>query len=166
MAISAKELAKLIGVTERTIHRAEKSGIMGAKLKLALELLQSRLEHGEITFPTALEAHPERKRSSEKSTEAVREEPSIYGSRWHGELRTGMDIRRWRNSIGLYQKELAKFLDVDVGTLVRAEQSATPSSRLIYGTELLRKKIDDGELAIYTLKKGRARRGRPKKQDK
>jgi transcriptional regulator with XRE-family HTH domain len=77
-----------------------------------------------------------------------------------------MDIRRWRNSIGLYQKELAKFLDVDVGTLVRAEQSATPSSRLIYGTELLRKKIDDGELAIYTLKKGRARRGRPKKQDK
>ena len=28
-AISAKELAKLIGVTERTIHRAEKSGIMG-----------------------------------------------------------------------------------------------------------------------------------------
>ena len=77
-----------------------------------------------------------------------------------------MDIRRWRNSIGLYQKELAKFLNVDVGTLVRAEQSATPSSRLIYGTELLRKKIDDGELAIYTLKKGRARRGRPKKQDK
>jgi DNA-binding XRE family transcriptional regulator len=163
-AISAKELAKLIGVTERTVHRAEKSGKIGGKLKLALELLQSRLDLGEINLPAAPKADPEPTALPGEPTESVREEPSIYGSQWHGELRTGMDIRQWRNSIGLYQKELAKLLEVDVATLVRAEQSQTPSSRLIYGAELLRRKIQDGELALFLLKKDRLRRGRPKKQ--
>jgi hypothetical protein len=47
---------------------------------------------------------------------------------------------------------------------VRAEQSDSPSSRLIYGAELLRTKILSGALDLRMLKKSRARRGRPKKE--
>ena len=71
----------------------------------------------------------------------VSEDEAHYHTHWHGELRTGADIRRWRRSIGMNQKELAKLLGVDVSTLVRAEQSESPSSGLIYGAELLRKKV-------------------------
>jgi DNA-binding XRE family transcriptional regulator len=164
MAISAKELAKLIGVTERSIHRAERSGKLGSKLKLGMELLQTRLAHGEIALPTAQKAALQRGRPPKEKPLVVREEPSPYGSRWHGELRTGTDLRRWRESVGLYQKELAKLLHVDVTSLVRAEQSDSPSSRFIYGAELLRTKILSGELDLRILIKGRVRRGRPKKE--
>ena len=56
------------------------------------------------------------------------------------------------NQLGIYQKELAMLLGVDVTTLVRAEKSDAPSSRLIYGAELLRKKV---LLANLTLMKSR-----------
>jgi DNA-binding XRE family transcriptional regulator len=47
MAISARQLGKLIGVTERSIHRAEKTGILGSKITLVMELFLSRLSgHG------------------------------------------------------------------------------------------------------------------------
>ena len=62
MEVSAKELAKLIGVTERSIHRAEKAGKLGSKVKLGMELLQSRMAHGEIDIPSALGAAPRRGR--------------------------------------------------------------------------------------------------------
>ena len=163
MAISAKELGQLIGMTERSVHRAEKGGNLGTKIKLALELLQSRLEHGEIDLPSSLGEPSRRGRPPKEASLAVREEPSLYGSHWHGELRTGADLKRWRVSIGLYQKELAKLLNVDVTTLVRAEQSESPSSRLIYGAELLRTKLLSGDLDLRILKKSRARRGRPTK---
>ena len=112
MEVSAKELAKLIGVTERSIHHAERTGKLGSKVKLGMELLQSRMAHGEIDLPSALGAAPRRGRPRKEETLVVREEPSYYGSHWHGELRTGTDLRRWRKQVGLYQKELAKLLNV------------------------------------------------------
>jgi transcriptional regulator with XRE-family HTH domain len=93
----------------------------------------------------------------------VSESEAHYDTHWHGELRTGTDIRRWRESIGIYQKELAKLLGVDVSTLVRAEQSVSPSSGLIYGAELLRKKVSLHEFDVAEIKKYRSRRGRPRK---
>jgi len=163
MEVSAKELSKLIGVTERSIHYAEKTGKLGSKVKLGMELLQSRMAHGEIDLPSALGAAPRRGRPRKEETLVVREEPSYYGSHWHGELRTGTDLRRWRKQVGLYQKELAKLLNVTPPTLRHAEQSDSPSSRLIYGAELLRTKILSGDLDLRIITKGRVRRGRPKK---
>ena len=163
MAISARELGKLIGVTERTIHRAEQSGTLGGKLKLGIELLQSRLAHGEITLPPALRAAARRGRPPKDKPLVVREEASPYGSHWHGELRSGTDLRRWRKQVGLYQKELAKLLSVTPPTLRQAEQSDSPNPRLIYGAELLRTKILSGDLDLRILTKGRVHRGRPKK---
>ena len=164
MAVSAKELAKLIGVTERSIHRAEQSTKIGTKVKLAMELLQSRLAHGEIDLPSALGAAPRRGRPRKEETLGVREPTISYGSDWHGELRTGADLRRWRKQVGLYQPELAKLLGVAITSVVRAEYSESPSTRLIYGVELLRSKILSGELDLQTITQGRPRRGRPKKR--
>lgn len=163
MAISARELGKLIGVTERSIHYAEKTGKLGSKVKLAMELLQSRLAHGELDLPRTLGAAPRRGRPRKEETLAVREPASSYGTHWHGELRTGADLRRWRKQAGLYQKELAKLLSVTPQTLRQAEQSDSPNPRLIYGAELLRTKILSGELEIRMFTKGRVPRGRPKK---
>ena len=161
--VSAKELAKLIGLTERTIHRGERSPKIGIKLKLAMELLESRLKHGEIDIPSALGAAPKRGRPPKEETSVVRERSSYYGSHWHGEFRTGADIRRWRKQSGLYQKELAQLLNVTPPTLRHAELSDSPSSRLIYGAELLRTKILSGDLDLRIITKGRVHRGRPKK---
>src|SRR5271167_4542223 len=163
MAISAKELAKLIGVTERSIHRAEQSPKIGIKVKLAMELFQSRLAHGEIDIHSALGAAPRRGRPPKEETLVVRESTISYGSHWHGELRTGADLRRWRKQVGLYQKELAKLLNVTPPTLRHAELSDSPSSRLIYGAELLRTKILSGDIDLRIITKGRVHRGRPKK---
>ena len=163
MEVSAKELAKLIGVTERSIHYAEKTGKLGSKVKLGMELLQSRMAHGEIDLPSALGAAPRRGRPRKEETLVVREPTIYYGSHWHGELRTGADIRRWRKQAGLYQPELAKLLNVAITSVVRAEYSESPSTRLIYGVELLRSKILSGEIDIQKLTQNRPHRGRPKK---
>jgi len=163
MAVSAKELAKLIGVTERSIHRAERSPKIGTKVKLAMELLESRLAHGEIDLPSALGAAPRRGRPPKEETIVVREPTISYGSHWHGELRTGSDLRRWRKQVGLYQKELAQLLNVTPPTLRHAELSDSPSTRLIYGAELLRTKLLSGDLDLRIITKGRVHRGRPKK---
>ena len=164
MEVSAKELAKLIGVTERSIHHAERTGKLGSKVKLGMELLQSRMAHGEIDIPSALGAAPRRGRPRKEETSLVREPTVSYGSHWHGELRTGIDLRRWRKSLGIYQKELAMLLGVDVTTLLRAEKSDAPSSRLIYGAELLRKKVLLHEFDLDEMKKDRARRRHRKKE--
>jgi DNA-binding XRE family transcriptional regulator len=163
MEVSAKELARLIGVTERSIHRAEQSPKIGTKVRLAMELLQSRMAHGEIDLPSALGAAPRRGRPRKEETLVVREPTIPYGLHWHGELRTGADLRRWRKQVGLYQKELAKLLSVTPQTLRQAEQSDSPNPRLIYGAELLRTKILSGEIDIRMFTKGRVHRGRPKK---
>ena len=133
-------------------------------MKLAMELLQSRLAHGEIDLPSALGAAPRRGRPPKQETLVVREPTISYGSHWHGELRTGADLRRWRKQVGLYQKELAKLLNVTSPTLRRAEQSDSPSSRLIYGAELLRTKILSGEFDLRINHK-RSRPPRPSEKD-
>ena len=166
MAISARQLGKLIGVTERSIHRAEQTGRLGTKITLAMELFLSRLRHGEIDLPSSLEAPLRRGRPPKIEPMVVREEASPYHADWHGELRTGTDIRRWRQSIGLFQKELALLLDVTSHTVRRAERSQSPSSGLIHGAELVRKKILLHELDINEYKKCRVHRGRPRKPDK
>ena len=129
-----------------------------------MELLQSRMAHGEIDIPSALGAAPRRGRPRKEETSMVREPTISYGSHWHGELRTGIDLRRWRKSLGIYQKELAMLLGVDVTTLVRTEKSDAPSSRLIYGAELLRKKVLLHEFDLDEMKKDRARRRHRKKE--
>jgi DNA-binding XRE family transcriptional regulator len=164
MALSAKELAKLIGVTERTIHRAEQTNKLGSKIQLGIELLQSRLAHGEIILPTAQKATSQRVPPRKEETTVVREPTPAYGSDWHGELRTGADIRLWRRSIGLYQQELAMLLQVTPHTLNRAEKSESPSAGVIYGAELLRTKLLQGAFDLDEFKKMRVHRGRPKKR--
>jgi len=163
MALSAKELAKLIGVTERTIHRAERTNKLGSKVKLGMELLQSRLAHGEITLPTALKARSRRGRPRKQEALTVSEEPSHYGTHWHGELRTGADLRAWRKSVGLYQKELAMLLGVVAPSVRHAEQSTSPRALFLYSVELLRSKVLSGEVDLRRVTQGRPHRGRPKK---
>jgi transcriptional regulator with XRE-family HTH domain len=161
--LTAKRLAELIEVTERSIHRAERGGRLGARIKLGMRLLEARIASGEITLSgekqVVVRGRPRKERSL-----VVREEPHIrYGKPWHGELRSGADIRTWRKSVGLYVQELSSLLDVDITSLVRAEQSDSPSSRIVYGVELLRAKVLSGEVDIKAIKASRPRRGRPKK---
>jgi transcriptional regulator with XRE-family HTH domain len=162
--LSAKALAALIGVTERSIHRAERSAHLGSKVKLAMELLQTRIFHGEITLPPSTGADRRIYTPEEQPSSVVMETSNSYGNSWHGRLPTGVDLRVWRNQVGLYQQEVASLLNVDVTTLVRAEQSELPSSRIVYGVELLRSKIENGALDLQSIKKRRTRRGRPKKR--
>jgi transcriptional regulator with XRE-family HTH domain len=158
--LSAKALGQLIDVTERSIHRAERSKTLGAKVKLGMQLLQARISHGEITLPAAIEADLQ---AIEKQKSIVMEPPARYGMDWHGQLRTGADLRAWRESVGLYQKELANLLGVAAPSVRRAEQSASPSVLFLYGIELLRSKVLAGEIDLRTVTQGRAHRGRPKK---
>jgi transcriptional regulator with XRE-family HTH domain len=162
--LSAKELSALIGVTERSIHRAERSPKIGARIKLAMKLLEARISHGEITLQGTIEAVPRAEIPEKGRSTIVMEPVAPYGKPWHGKLRTGADLRAWRESIDLYQQELAALLDVAVTTVVRAEQSREPSSRLIYGVELLRSKVLSGEVDLRKIREGRVRRGRPKKK--
>ena len=75
MAISARQLAKLIGVVERSIHRAEQTGNLGVKIALAMELLLTRLQHGEIDLPSSLDAPPRMGRPPKTQRSLVVEEP-------------------------------------------------------------------------------------------
>jgi len=111
---------------------------------------------GEIALPASLEeAFRRRGRPPKQEPLVLGDELRTYDSRWHGELRTGADLRRWRESVGLYQKELAVLLDAAVTSLVRTEQSQSPSSRVIYGVELLREKLSNGQLDFRPLLRGR-----------
>ena len=120
--LSAKRLGELIDVTERSIHRAERAVRLGARIKVAMKLLQARIASGEITLPRE-KLVLERKRTRKDRSLAVREPGAKYGHDWHGQLRTGADIRAWRKSVRLYVKELAQLLGVVSASLIRAEQS-------------------------------------------
>jgi DNA-binding XRE family transcriptional regulator len=158
LAISARQLAKLIDVAERSIHRAEQSGNLGVKISLAMELLLTRLQHGEIDLPSSLEAAPRMGRPPKVKRSLVVEEPGAeYVIEWHGKMSTGADIRRWRRSVGLWQKDLAVLLGVHATTLNRAEGSESPSPGLIYGVELLRKQILQKEFDLDEFRKSRDR---------
>ena len=158
MSISARQLAKLIGVAERSIHRAEQTGNLGVKITLAMELLLTRLQHGEIDLPSSLDAAPRIGRPpSVKRSLVVEEAGPEYVVEWHGKMSTGADIRRWRRSVGLWQKDLAVLLGVHATTLNRAERSESPSPGLIYGVELLRKQILQKEFDLDEFRKRRDR---------
>jgi DNA-binding XRE family transcriptional regulator len=156
MSITARQLAELIDVTERTIHRAEQTGNLGVKITLGMELLLSRLQHGEIDLPSSL--GPARRRGrppSQQRTLVVSESNPEYIVDWHGQIKAGFDIKRWRRSVGLWQKDLAVLLGVHTTTLNRAEHSSSPSPRLIFGVELLRKQIIQGEFDLDEFRKTR-----------
>ena len=160
--LSAKRLAELIEVTERSIHRAERGGKIGARIRVAMSLLENRIASGEITV-LAEKRVLERLRRSKGHDLVVREPTPKYGRQWHGELRSGADLRAWRKSVGLYVKELAALLGVVGPTVMRAERSPSPSSRVVYGVELLRAKVLSGELDLRVITQNRIKRGPRKK---
>jgi transcriptional regulator with XRE-family HTH domain len=161
--LSAKRLAELVEVTERSIHRAERGRKIGARIKVAMKLLESRIASGEVVI-IGEKRVLERMRRSKGHDLILREPTAKYGSEWHGKLRTGTDIRTWRKSVGLYVKELAALLGVVGPSVMRAERSDSPSSRIVYGVELLRAKVLSGELNLRVITQYRVRRGRPKKE--
>jgi transcriptional regulator with XRE-family HTH domain len=161
--LSAKRLAELVEVTERSIHRAERGRKVGARIRVAMKLLESRIASGEVVI-IGEKRVLERMRRSKDPDLILREPTAKYGSEWHGKLRTGTDIRAWRKSVGLYVKELATLLGVVGPSVMRAERSDSPSSRIVYGVELLRAKVLSGELDLRVITQYRVRRGRPKKE--
>ena len=161
--LSAKRLAELTEVTERSIHRAERGRKVGARIKVAMKLLESRIASGEVVI-IGEKRVLERMRRAKGHDLVLREPTAKYGSEWHGKLRTGADIRAWRKSVGLYVKELAALLGVVGPSVMRAERSDSPSSRIVYGVELLRAKVLSGELDLRVITQDRVRRGRPKKE--
>jgi hypothetical protein len=74
---------------------------------------------------------------------------------WHGKICSGSDIKRWRRSVGLWQKDSAVLLGVALSTMNRAERSSSPSPGIIYGVELLRKQIIQGEFDLDAFRKSR-----------
>src|SRR5262249_46875760 len=89
--LTAKRLGELLEVTERSIHRAESGGRIGARIRIAIKLLQARIASGEIILSTAKQV-AERVREREDRGLVVREPVAKYGKEWHGELRSGADI--------------------------------------------------------------------------
>jgi transcriptional regulator with XRE-family HTH domain len=160
--LTAKHLGELIEVTERSIHRAERGDRLGARIKVAMRLLEARIASGEITL-SGEKRVVVRGRPRKDGALIVREPHAHYGTEWHGKLCTGADIRAWRKSVGLYVKELAELLGVVSPSLIRAEQSESPSSRIVYGVELLRAKVLSGELDLRVITQNRAKRGPRKK---
>jgi transcriptional regulator with XRE-family HTH domain len=160
--LTAKRLGDLLEVTERSIHRAEQGGRLGARIRLAMKLLEARIASGEIVLSTQKQV-VERVGPRKDRSLVVREPGAKYGKEWHGELRSGADIRAWRKSVGLYVKELAELLAVTSPSLIRAEQSQSPSLRIVYGVELLRNKVLSGEVDLRAITEARAKRGGRKK---
>src|SRR6516165_11773601 len=76
--LSAKRLAELIDVTERSIHRAERAVRLGARIKVAMQLLQARIASGETTLPRE-KLVLERGRTRKDRSLAVREAGAKYG---------------------------------------------------------------------------------------
>ena len=160
--LTAKRVGQLLGVTERTIHRAERRGQLGAGIRLGLKLLETRIASGEVVLaPEKLVV--ERIRRGRDRSSILKEPGSVYGESWHGKLRSGADIRAWRESVGLYVKELAELLRVTPPSLISAERSQSPSLRIVYGVELLRNKVLSGDVDLSRITKARVKRGGRKK---
>jgi len=127
-----------------------------------MKLLEARIASGEIVLSPENRVVERLRRRPDRGL-AVREAGAKYGKEWHGQLRGGADIRAWRKSVGLYVKELAELLAVTSPSLIRAEQSQSPSLRIVYGVELLRNKVLSGEVDLRTITEARAKRGGRKK---
>ena len=160
--LTAKRVGQFIELTERSIHRAERGGRLGARIRLGMKLLEARIASGEIVLSPENRVVERLRRRPDRGL-AVREAGAKYGKEWHGQLRGGADIRAWRKSVGLYVKELAELLAVTSPSLIRAEQSQSPSLRIVYGVELLRNKVLSGEVDLRTITEARAKRGGRKK---
>ena len=160
--LTAKRVGQFIELTERSIHRAERGGRLGARIRLGMKLLEARIASGEIVLSPENRVVERLRRRPDRGL-AVREAGAKYGKEWHGQLRSGADIRAWRKSVGLYVKELAELLAVTSPSLIRAEQSQSPSLRIVYGVELLRNKVLSGEVDLRTITEARAKRGGRKK---
>src|SRR5262249_19681665 len=48
--LTAKRLGELIEVTERSVHRSERGGRLGARLRVGVKLWQARIGSGEIVL--------------------------------------------------------------------------------------------------------------------
>ena len=70
--LTAKRLGELIEVTERSIHRAERGGRLGARIRVGMKLLQARIASGEITFPAEKQVVERIRRRKDRSS-VVRE---------------------------------------------------------------------------------------------
>src|SRR5262249_22397984 len=116
--LTAKRVGQLIELTERSIHRAERGGRLGARIRLGMKLLETRIASGEIVLSTEKRVVERIRRTRDRSL-VVKEPSAKYGKQWHGQLRSGADIRSWRKSMGLYVKELAELLAVTSPSLIR-----------------------------------------------
>jgi transcriptional regulator with XRE-family HTH domain len=160
--LTAKRVGELIELTERTIHRAERGGRLGARIRLGMKLLETRMASGELVLSPEKRVVERIRRTRDRSL-VVKEPGAKYGQSWHGQLRSGADIRDWRKSVGLYVKELAELLGVTSPSLIRAEQSQSPSLRIVYGVELFRNKVLSGEVDLRRITEARVKRGGRKK---
>src|SRR5580704_14154240 len=88
--LSAKRLGELLEVTERSIHRAERGGKIGARIKLAMKLLEARIASGEITLARENQVLERVRRRRDRNL-VLREPGAQYGKEWHGQLRSGAD---------------------------------------------------------------------------
>ena len=160
--LTAKRVGQLIELTERSIHRAERGGRLGARIRLGMKLLETRIASGELVLSREKRVVERIRRTPDRSL-VVKEPGAKYGQSWHGPLRSGADIRAWRKSVGLYVKELAELLGVTSPSLIHAEQSQAPSLRIVYGVELLRNKVLTGEVDLRRITETRIKRGGRKK---
>jgi len=160
--LTAKRVGELIELTERSIHRAERGGRLGARIRLGMKLLETRIASGEIVLSPEKRVVERIRRTRDRSP-VVNEPGAKYGQSWHGKLGSGADIRAWRKSVGLYVKELAELLGVTSPSLIRAEQSQSPSLRIVYGVELFRNKVLSGEVDLRRITEARVKRGGRKK---
>ena len=160
--LTAKRVGELIELTERTIHRAERGGPLGARIRLGMKLLATRIASGEVVLSPENRVVERIRRTRDRSP-VVNEPGAKYGQSWHGKLRSGADIRAWRKSVGLYVKELSELLGVTSPSLIRAEQSQSPSLRIVYGVELFRNKVLSGEVDVRRITEARVKRGGRKK---
>jgi|SRR6516162_4289541 len=160
--LTAKRVGELIELTERSIHRAERGERLGARIRLGMKLLETRIASGELVLSREKRVVERIRRARDRSL-VVKEPSAKYGKQWHGEMRAGADIGAWRKSVGLYVKEVAKLLGVTVQSVIHAERSESPSSRIVYGVELLRTKVLSGELDLRVITQNRLKRGPQKK---
>jgi hypothetical protein len=129
---------------------------VGVKLTLSMELFLTRLQHGEIDLPSSLRpTAPPGRPASRRRTPVVSKSTSESIIDWHGKISSGSDIKRWRRSVGLWQRDLAVLLGVALSTMNRAERGSSPSPGIIYGVELLRKQIIQGEFDLDAFRKSR-----------
>jgi hypothetical protein len=127
-----------------------------------MKLLETRIASGEVVLSPENRVVERIRRTRDRSP-VVQEPGAKYGQSWHGQLRSGADIRAWRKSVGLYVKELAELLGVTSPSLIRAEQSQSPSLRIVYGAELFRNKVLSGEVDLRRITEARVKRGGRKK---